>query len=1046
MVTTSTLPSATVRISAVQEISNQPISRAHVTLESDTRSYDGYTDGGGLVRFSQVRAGEYHVTVENPDYRFKDRIIVIKGADASVRMIGIRSHLKAIASVQSRIAPTAKSPQRVSDDPQTLIAGSVGAALPSLSSLELSPDGSFLIHGHGASSTSVTLNGGALFPSGAATQLGLLGSDVFDSGQVNPGDTAGGPDGTLALHGFDPTIDWQGILQARAATFGSTASGFNLRGTSGRVGMALVHSNVNVADAFGGKYFADTSGLFYQHQTDANSRGDSATLRYGFDANHVMWLDFGQLSSARPLICRSFTGPLPCGYGPGNANSESLRYVQLRDQLTLDRLSVGLNIFRSQDRTNFNYSAERFFGQPIGFTSGTETARVGYSALIGFLVTPHRTISLSASGSNDRSASTGTYANAEYRYPPSTNVLDSVHLDIPVAETRKASLSTSVGSERSGSARSAYWGLKGAYRITSTNAVDFAVSSGRLGQPLYASGLSSPGNLLYDCAGNRALGFAPGDATKGGAKTEQYRLSFSHDGSRTSASAQIFHNVDNDAPVNAIVTATSLPGPFPSNYLALLNADENLSCGFPTNIPFSNVFYHVQGIADHTVTNGTDLSLTSKIGDKAEINLQYSLVYARPYGLSPILQHDPDVREGRLLPYVPAHRLDASLRYAANKFTTLLAAINFFGANNANQRTAYSSVSLGARLRTESGDFVAGIENLFDVGSGAYSRFAPFPYLSQPLGPRTFSFRYRIALGQQNLDKTQLLSAPFVPNANQIVFEANPFEKASPTALTAQTTSPFCGPEQLPQAKPILSAISLYRDYIENQIRAGSAAAIQPRAIGDLQLSYIPTMQYYTIRVALPHTVKGAGPFLRCASLHMGDYAAAQQMKIYIPGWRERYGNSIWVLYYAPQVGLYFPPNGIDETSSKTAKQMPFPDSRPLASIQIDPTSCPTTYRSAATEALSDLKKYIKAFYSGAHPGVPAGFRIASHRSKQGPWLEIRADDFGFNDALATCLDAPDATAKQLQAHGISGAIFPSLNYAPGVGFYKADNLRTGKL
>ncbi len=452
------------------------------------------------------------------------------------------------------------------------------------------------------------------------------------------------------------------------------------------------------------------------------------------------------------------------------------------------------------------------------------------------------------------------------------------------------------------------------------------------------------------------------------------------------------------------------------------------------------------GTANRTITSGADVSVTSNIGNRAQVDLQYALVYARAYGLSPILMRDPDIHDGQLLPTIPVHGLNASVRYAASRSTTLLAAVNITGANNDKQRKSYSIVDLGVRLRATSGDFVAGLQNVFNTGPSQFGSFSPFPYLTQPIAPRTFSFRYRLALGQQNIDKTQPLSMPLVPNATTIVFQPVPFENAPAKALAAQTTSWLCGPEQIMSARPMLAAVGAYRDYIDRQLRDGNARGIVSKTAAGMSLSYIANGATYTIRIALPQGVEKAGPFLRCALLHFGDYATATQLHLYIPGWRERYNDSIFVLYYAPQAGLYFAPDGTDETSVNQTKQTPFPDARPIRDIHIDPASCPSTYRAAATSALSDLEQYIVAFYAGDHPAVPAGFRIASHASKNGPWLEIRADDFSFGDAFKTCIDTPVATEKQLRKHGISGGTSPSVNYAPGVGFYTTENTREIRL
>ncbi|MEA2718538.1 MAG: hypothetical protein QOJ39_402, partial [Candidatus Eremiobacteraeota bacterium] len=69
---------------------------------------------------------------------------------------------------------------------------------------------------------------------------------------------------------------------------------------------------------------------------------------------------------------------------------------------------------------------------------------------------------------------------------------------------------------------------------------------------------------------------------------------------------------------------------------------------------------------------------------------------------------------------------------------------------------------------------------------------------------------------------------------------------------------------------------------------------------------------------------------------------------------------------------------------------------------------------------------------------APDGFTIARHAAKAEPWLEVRADDRTFGEAIVTCVNAPNINPPDLRARGLSGANFPSFNYAPSIGFYRA--------
>ncbi len=78
------------------------------------------------------------------------------------------------------------------------------------------------------------------------------------------------------------------------------------------------------------------------------------------------------------------------------------------------------------------------------------------------------------------------------------------------------------------------------------------------------------------------------------------------------------------------------------------------------------------------------------------------------------------------------------------------------------------------------------------------------------------------------------------------------------------------------------------------------------------------------------------------------------------------------------------------------------------------------------------------AVYADGHPTVPVGFTVAKHAAKAEPWLELRADNRVFGDAIVTCLNAPNISPQNLTARGLAGANQPSFNYAPSLGFYRA--------
>ena len=165
------------------------------------------------------------------------------------------------------------------------------------------------------------------------------------------------------------------------------------------------------------------------------------------------------------------------------------------------------------------------------------------------------------------------------------------------------------------------------------------------------------------------------------------------------------------------------------------------------------------------------------------------------------------------------------------------------------------------------------------------------------------------------------------------------------------------------------------------------------------------------------------------------------RLHVYIPTWQEREARG-FELYYMPQAGVYFAPQGVDATGASDHEQRTgLPARAPADPFAIDEGSCPATYRPAVQDALRTLRNYITAVYAGGHPSTPEGFSITKHAAKSEPWLELRTDDRAFGDAIVTCVNAPDINPKDLASRGLSGANFPSFDYAPSLGSYRASAL-----
>ena len=138
----------------------------------------------------------------------------------------------------------------------------------------------------------------------------------------------------------------------------------SLQGSSGNVGVAYVHAirgNDNLLD---GLAILDTSGFDYVHQGGQSDRRRSLKTarehrRYAIASGHVH-LD----PTATTTLCApSQTGPIPCGYGPGNSNYRHLALESLSDKrLSVSRPCSCRSLARRQTRLatcSINTSTER---------------------------------------------------------------------------------------------------------------------------------------------------------------------------------------------------------------------------------------------------------------------------------------------------------------------------------------------------------------------------------------------------------------------------------------------------------------------------------------------------------------------------------------------------------------------------------------------------------------------------------------------------------------------------------------------------------------
>lgn len=941
-----------------------------------------------------------------------------------------------ISEVSARAKTRQQIGQTTIESVPAQIAGGIGDALTQSVPLNSSPGDGLTLHNHGGQSTAVSVNGAPIFPTGFQTQLGLLGADVFGSSSTTNLGAASSPDGGVGLQTLDPTIDWSGILQERPATQLGNAFTVSERGTAGRIGVAAAYSQAASSDPLQDAYYTDQSGLTYAHDAQTLSGGETVTFRYGFDTNHVAWFDAGRLELTNPLICRLSAGPLPCGFGPGNRSVDATNFLQLRDSIAIDDVSLNLHVFTSRTFEDTEFENRVLFGMPSPISASSQTSRTGIVGDASILTDSAHAARLEFAEINNQTASAGG-AQPGIPAPSQANVTQQAILNVPVASGRHGDATLIAGENGVGSAVRFVYGAGATYKATSRDSFALSARTGMLDSPQGGvEGIAAPDELAYDCSAGRALGAGPfGNAAAD--STSQYRFDFTHGVGTFSASVSAYSDRDAGALEAATVPAQSLnPALFASGYLQRANAIARDACGRAQFLTIPRLSYAVFGPVGSAVYDGAEASVGADVTPRGHVDVSYGIERARAFDVPPPLSSPgSNVVAGSQIPYAPLHRATLSARYAASRAVTAIVALNYLGANNQYQAAPLTSLDAGLRVRTDYGDVVLAAQNLTGAAASQFAHFTTFPAIDRPLGPTVVSARFRFALGRENVDRTQYLSSE-LRAASTLFMIPTPYEPVQSQAswLKPATDRPFCGPEDLPAADRLFSAVRAYVAEIDRaRIAAPALAVFEPRTAGPADLSYIPLPHGYAIKIAFPNErARDVAPFMKCAVIHYGSFETASSLGLYVPGWRERAEGA--AIYYAPQAGLYAAPAPVDANGSQPAEA-----GAPRDSFAVADDACPATYRAAVRDTAAALEGYVRAFYAGGSARKPAGLQIVAHAAKRDTWLEIKADERAYGDAIVRCLQIGAIGQAKVTALGWGGAVAPSFNYAPGLGLYTID-------
>lgn len=1033
----------------------------------------------GAAVFPALTPGTYTLDVDR--YGFKPahltNVTLEPGQDLTLTIHLASTGLKQIADVAVRTAPKAAATISA-EGTQAELDDSLVSALGSLPGFSYDANGAASIRGYSANQTTIEINGVPVSLPGSSQNTALFNAGVFSGASVTPG--AGGG-GTLGFTTRSPSLAWQGVVRAVTASNHGVDVAIQESGTVGQVGVSYTHARNVLSDPLDGRSFLDTSGLFYSHDASAAVDGDALQIRYQFSQDNTLLANAVTLDSSIPLVCRTFTGALPCGNGPTNLERENLATYQLRDFTHVGASSVDLTLYANHSTDVLDQSGYFVDRQNLPSRSASDSYQAGAIANLGIHLSDRFTLPLTIESD---SSSTNATGNAFGPLLPSVlSRYSSLHASTqfqlitrPHFSLGSSILAQSYASE-SGNAARANATFNAGYRFSDHDLISARYSPGNLGTPIAQfDGVSAPAQLQFVCASNIGVGSGPTTASAPYTQTSG-AVSYSHNALTWNAQVEAYRNVQPDAPISAMVAAPGLsPSYFAGDYLAQAGLAEREACGGSQPLTLSDLYFHVLGTASRAIYSGATISLSADLGSRVRASATYSAISAIAFGDDPLIfgPHST-VISGHQLPNVAPSSEGLTISAQIGQATTALVAAHGYASNNANNLPGYATFDAGILAQLPRGLLSITMSNVgnaypgpFATASGAVplpTSAGSFPTISQPLSPRTLRVGYRFHIGTSERQPTfSLPSDQYQPLGYSFTWQGGgtPFESAPPQdPFVIDRQSIYCGPKDVAPAELILAALKRYAATIENARTNGTYPVIFPPYRDDaITFTYEPNGASYVVTVA--PTKPGRFPpqdFLRqyaplesCALVHAGsDKELSDRHLLSYPSDAE-FNILEYVPRYAPEVGLYRPGTITFKTSKWTTTtsatlpppsnvhvpgtQPTAPSSEPFALLKW--AGCSPEIQPVAQEFLDDVSTYAHAYFDlHEHPVSPQGMLIIPHTETSGKaWLELRAADMGALSMIEQCMAIKRYTHAYPQRQGLDGAPQPELNYTPSLGIY----------
>ncbi|MEA2786926.1 MAG: hypothetical protein QOF71_3030 [Candidatus Eremiobacteraeota bacterium] len=1056
----------TLRITVAAEGSKAAVPLSQVDIYGP-RSLRGAAGADGVVVFDKIDPGTYVIVVSHSRYISQTLrgITVAAGKEAAVSVLLARPPrerplwLRRIGIVAAKPQPKSSTTQATSDNPEAKLSGSVVAALGALPSITIQNEGpikSVSIGGHPASDTLVSIEGVPVSALGGAPDLHPFTLDLFNGVSVSRATPNGTAAGTINFDTRNPTLDWIGTGSAIEGAYGNAGTTFSETGTLGRLGVAFTHASRAEGNPLDGQRFLDLSGLSYVHRAVAQTSGEALKLRYPFSINNILVASLVSVNSDVPLFCAELTGPLPCGYGPVNAQRRSVSSVQLRDVVAAGRLSASVALFHNVSTLDVDQTGLYVNGVNVPQRSTGTTLANGFIATGQLQLGKSFPLSFNVSNNSQTTTSAGAAFGSFIAPTLSSVTYTNASISAPLVRSRRFSSDLTLGAQRAGRQSHTTEELSVKYSPTSADNVTLLAGTGFVSaQPGSFSGVADPSSLQFDCVNGNASGFGPSSGSTNGTNSRA-SLTWTHVGRRISATVTARNEVDFNAPITAIVNGAALnPGLLSPAYLAEVGRDYSAACGPSAAVPGAGkLFFQVTGAVPRVVYTGGEGNVHIDASRNVAFDLSYGTEIARAFGSDGLIfARGSTVVAGRQMPNHPIHSANASTAVAVGRSrATALANLHYVSANNFNNLPSYAVVDAGIEFKLERGSIATiSLLNLTNAHGGTFATPAgavplstltgAFPTIATPLTPRSLNLRLRIPFGPGSALEGLPLADLGPGSYGYKLFPYPSARPADPFAVDRRTG--LCGPETAPRAKRSLSLLQAYVERIE-PVRSVSGAYPQSFAtqtVEGLQISYRRTPTSYAVLVSIDPNLSFTErlpvikPITGCARLYSGELRETRERALYISSYDEQQALRP-IVFFAPSVGLYVPPPLIENAPlfPGYAKVPPVAPETPFAITT--GAECPSYVRSSAEAFVALIRPYVAAFYDRHEkPQPPDGFTITAHADGGNAWLEIDSRDVDVT-LLASCLTVAGVDRGTLLRLTLGGTPPPTIDYAPRLGLY----------